>query len=82
MKTTFKTAGLACIVMLASSLGTGCVVHERSYSEAAPPPPPPAPPQPAPVASRAPPVAAPAAPAAPAAASVRRSASVPSARAL
>ena len=52
MKTTFKTASLACIVTLASALGTGCVVHERSSSEAAPPPPP---------------VAAPAAPVAPAA---------------
>ena len=64
MKTTFKTASLACIVTLASALGTGCVVHERSSSEAAPPPPPPAQPAPAPP---PPPVAAPAAPVAPAA---------------
>lgn len=61
MKTTFKTAGVAGIVWLASSLLTGCVVHERSYSEAAPPPPPPAQPAPPPP----PPAAAPGAPAAP-----------------
>src|SRR5579864_1628441 len=59
MKTIFRSACMACTVSLASALGTGCVVHERSYSEAAPPPPPPAQPPP--------PVAAPAAPAAPAA---------------
>jgi hypothetical protein len=54
-------------------LVTGCVVHERSYSEAAPPPPPPAqpappPPPPPPPAAAPPALAAPAAPAAPAAA--------------
>jgi hypothetical protein len=55
-------------LLLASSLGLGCVVHERSYSGAAPPPPAPPPPVAAPAAPAAPPpVAQPPAPPAPAA---------------
>src|SRR5580698_1573287 len=67
MKTIFRSARVACAVSLASVLASACVVHERSYSEAAPPPPPPAQPPPPPVAAPAapPPPAAPPAPATP-----------------
>jgi hypothetical protein len=63
MKQIRTIAGVAFAFTIASSLGLGCVVHERSYSEAAPAPPPPAPPPPAPPPPA--PVAAPATPAAP-----------------
>ena len=53
MKKTNTVGGVAFSLLLSSSLGFGCVVHERNYSEAAPPPAPPT-------------VAAPAAPASPA----------------
>ncbi len=58
MKKTNTVAEVTLSMLLASSLGLGCVVHERSYSETAPPPPPaaapvapasPAPAPPAPV---------------------------------
>jgi hypothetical protein len=55
MKKANTVAGATCFLLLASSLGLGCVVHERSYAGAPAPAPPPAapvaaPPSPAPVA--------------------------------
>jgi hypothetical protein len=65
MKRIVTVVGVACALLLASSLGAGCVVHERSYAEAAPPPPPPSPaPQPPPPPVAATPASPPPAPAA------------------
>jgi hypothetical protein len=61
MKTAFKTASIVGAAWFVSSFATGCVVHERSYSDAAPPPPPPVA-QPAPAPAPPPPAAAPATP--------------------
>jgi hypothetical protein len=45
--------GAACTLVLASTLGLGCVVHERNYADAPPPASPPPPPPAAPVATPA-----------------------------